>query len=145
MNGPTTVQQDAWDAFQRHGGDGVPGAATAARIELGKTPGAFASALTGYRIKAGLIPHEKALRPLRASQVVNLLPERLTDIETRLAGLEAAIAALAVLASDLRVDIHQWTTRQPLFVEMRPRHQREVDGGLGGVKERRALRKVAGG
>lgn len=81
-------------------------------------------------------------RRLSRADVVAALPTRVDAVEERLAGVEVAIAALSALAAELRADIQAWTQRQPIYVEMRPRHERVADGGEGGQRERKRLRAV---
>ena len=81
-------------------------------------------------------------RPLTPRKVTAMLPDRLAAIEAHLASLLASQAAMSVQLTDLAAEILAWTSRQPIYVEVRPRHDRKVDGGLGGVRETRELRRV---
>jgi hypothetical protein len=65
----------------------------------------------------------------------------------RLDAIEAAAAAHAEALDSMRQEfaalctlITTWTNRQPIYVEMRPRHTRVADGGEGGQREAKAIR-----
>jgi hypothetical protein len=83
-------------------------------------------------------------RPSRAA-VIASMPGRLAAVEERLEDLFAAQAAVGAQIDELSADIRAWTSRQPVYVEMRPAHHRVADGGSGGRRETRQLRKVANG
>lgn len=142
MKGPTARQTEAWVALQRHGGRATFGAAAKAGAELGMTPGAFASAVIGY--ERHMDPEPKPKR-LTSRETVVAIPERLDAMERHLASLLAAQAAMGVQIAGLADEIRRWTSRQPIYVEMRPRHDRVVDGGGGGRREAKRLRAIAGG
>jgi hypothetical protein len=79
------------------------------------------------------------------SAVIASMPERLEAVEQRLEDLVGAQAAIGARIDDLTSEIRAWTSRQPVYVEMRPAHHRVADGGAGGRRETRQLRKVANG
>jgi hypothetical protein len=79
------------------------------------------------------------------SAVIASMPGRLEAVEERLEDLLAADAETGRLIAELAAEIRAWTSRQPIYVEMRPRHQRAADGGEGGNRETRRLRKVVNG
>lgn len=141
MKGPTARQSECWDALQRHGGKATYGAAAKAARELGMTAGAFASAVIGYERNVGLAELPEPSR-VTARQRLDAIPNRLDEIEERLASLLASQAAMSVQLADLAAEIRAWTTRQPIYVEMRPRHQRAADGGEGGNREGKRLRAI---
>jgi len=68
--------------------------------------------------------------------------DRLAELERHMQSLIAAEAALSVQIAGLATEIREWTSRQPIYVELRPRHQRLADGGEGGLRERKRLRSV---
>lgn len=141
----TPLQEARWAAYQVEGGDGSPGAQSRTARTLGITQGALASSLEGYRRITGIGGEVARIkRQPRPTEMLRDLPARLEALETQVANAVAGVSALAELQHDLARSIHEWTDRQPIYVEMRPRHQRVVDGGEGGLREARRLRKVAG-
>lgn len=87
-------------------------------------------------------------RPLSKAQVVAMLPDRITALEALVADQVLAGEAMRLQIAELTVAIEGFMARQPLILEVRPRHERQADGGRGGREELRltgrALRKVVG-
>lgn len=139
MSFPLTARQRAVvDAVER------TGSIESAARELGVTGQSVGATYRRAMARSGDYTRpERAPRPPTAREVTALLPDRMAAIETHLESLLADQAATAVLLSNLASEIRAWTSRQPVYVEVRPRHDRKADGGLGGVREARQLRKVA--
>lgn len=144
----TARMEKAWDAYQRHGGDGTPGSQSKAARELGISQGGLKSAIDAYRRNTGLpaaapkiVYGHKRLTP---SEQVAQLVERQEAVERHLESLLASQAALSVQVAELLAAVRPMLARQPLILEVRPTHRRKADGGDGGRREgRRALRDVA--
>lgn len=131
---PTARQQEVHDALVAAAGN---------MSEAGRRLG-----ITGTSVKAievayhrhltGEAPPRKVRQPTK-TELLQAIPIRLEAIEKRLDGILASEAALSVQIIDLARDIRAWTARQPLILEVRPRHQRQADGGAGGTREARAI------
>lgn len=143
MTGPTSLQTARWEAYVAEGGDGSIAAQSRAARALGISQGALASSIDGYRKRTSNAGHvAKPDHILRPTELMREIPGRLDAIEKRMESLLADQAAAAVLLSNLAHEIRVWTNRQPVLLEVRPRHQREADGGVGGNRERGSVRQV---
>lgn len=143
IGGPTPLQQARWDAYEAAGGDGSIGAQSRAARALGISAGALASSVAGYRTRTSTEGHvAKPHRVPRPTELMREIPVRLEAIEKRMESLLADQAASAVLLSKLAHEIRAWTNRQPVLLEVRPRHQRQADGGEGGNREGKSVRLV---
>ncbi len=150
MIGPTPRMQQVWDAYQRAGGDVMPGAQSRAARELGMSPGGLKSAIDGYRRTSGLPPaasKKYGHRSVTAGQMAEVMA-RLAASEERQAELLAAQQETARALVDVLTEIRAMLARQPLVLEVRPAHRRKADGGPGGQAEGsralRSLREVIG-
>lgn len=123
-NGVTPRQRAVIEAVERTGT-----IAEAAR-ELG-----ISTVSAGVTYRRGMDKLGVAVVPPTYREQVETFGPRLEAIEKHLDTLIAAQAALSVTLLDLATEIRAWTARQPLMVEMRPRHQRVADGGPGGLHE----------
>jgi hypothetical protein len=87
-------------------------------------------------------------RPLRPSEASAMLVERMAALERHQASALSSLAAIDVRLAQLSSAIEGFMARQPIVLEVRPRHDRQADGGPGGREEtrrsQRQLRKVAG-
>lgn len=150
---PTERMAQAWAVYQRHGGDEMPGAQTAAARELGLTNSGLKSAVDGYRRHSGL-PPSRPLRTLVADRGPNIrelipaLVERQEAVESRLVGVASQLAGIEASLDELLAEVRGMLARQPLVLEVRPSHRRRADGGDGGRRELRqafhSLNEVAG-
>lgn len=115
------------------------GTISAAARELGI--GAVSAGVT-YRRGMDKLGLSASIDPPRLSyrEQVDAFGPRLDAIEKHLESLLAAQAADSVILLDLVKEIRAWTSRQPILVDMRPRHQRVTDGGQGGQVEAKQLR-----
>ncbi len=142
---PTTRQREAYEAMQRLGSQSL-----AAR-ELGTVQGNLRNAVLGYcrntgaPLPPGVTAGPGVLTRRTAHDLVDEMPDRLTAIEERIAELVSDNAVLVDKLAELSRAIHGWTSRQPIYVELRPRHQRTADGGPGGLVEAKRLRAVGDG
>ena len=128
----TDRQKVVVECVERHGGN-----LTAAARELAVTNVSIGDT---YRRALARIAQGEKPAMLSQREVLVMIPERLEAIERRLEGLLASDAAVSVSLIDLAREIRAWTTRQPIYVELRPRHDRKIDGGQGGTREARTLK-----
>lgn len=137
MRQPTARQLAIEAAVDRHGGRSVSGAQSKAARELGISQGAIHSALRGLdQHRSGA--HATIRRPKLAREIVDSLPGRLDAIDAVQAEILAGMARL-----ERKID--GFVGRQPILLEVRPRHDRKVDGGIGGVQEVRRTTRAARG
>jgi hypothetical protein len=141
---PTALQRAAYEAVMRLGSQ------QAAAAELGRHQGTIRGAVLGYcEITGELLPPGVSLGGrVRAGTILRRVPERLVAIEDALASIDERLARLDACLALLTAAIEGFVARQPLILEVRPQHRRQVDGGEGGRREHRGvardLRKVAG-
>lgn len=143
---PTARQMQVHEAVVRHRGNyeqagrelGITGQA------VGFSERRYLEATGEERLIARRAPH----RPSRI-EILGALPDRMTALEARLADQLLAGEAMRLQIAELTTAIEGFMARQPLILEVRPRHERQADGGRGGREELRAtgraLRKVVGG
>lgn len=125
------------------------GSQNEAARRLGITQGAVLSALRAYRRNSGMdepLPRMVPVQRHRLTQRAQLdaVAPELARLADQGAALPAVLEAILGRLDALEAEIHAWTARQPIYVEMRPRHQRVVDGGDGGQREAKRLRAVDG-
>ena len=77
-----------------------------------------------------------------------MLPDRIAALEVLVADSILAGEAMRLQIAELTTAVEGFMARQPIVLEVRPRHDRQADGGIGGREEtrrsQRQLRKVAG-
>lgn len=140
---PTALQRAAYEAVVRLGSQ------SAASKELGRHQGTVRGAVLAYcQITGDPLPEGVSAggRKKTAAAVMHETPERLDRIEGLLADQILAGEAMRMQIADLTAAIEGFMARQPLILEVRPRHERQADGGRGGREELRstgrALRKA---
>lgn len=132
---PTAMQERAYEAVMRLGTQ-----AAAAR-EIGTYQGTIRGAVLRYcEITGTPLPPSMAAgtRPVSAAAVLRATPERLDSIEADLAAVRADLATLVGLVGSF---VH----RQPVVLGTVGPNRRKADGGEGGKREARAIRRAVAG